>query len=138
MGILHTMPKKFNSPLHEAPKVQHHTIFSSSLVPIKEIFRLSQQSLAGRVLSGASKVASGHGFLALVFLYAKKSERTFRAKFPRRGNFASPRSTLPARDIHELPKNLQHHLLPHVETAGDFFDLVDLYKIAGPYIIMPG
>jgi hypothetical protein len=58
-------------------------------------FRYYSAIPRGAVLSRASKVASGHGFLALVFLYAKKSERPFRAKFPRRGNFASLLTTAP-------------------------------------------
>ena len=45
----------------------------------------------GCVPGGASKIASGHGAG-----YLRRGERAiFRAKFPRRGNFASPTGTLP-------------------------------------------
>jgi len=36
------------------------------------------------------KVASGHGFLALVFLYAKKSELSFQSKISSQGKFCDP------------------------------------------------
>ncbi|MBU0880602.1 MAG: hypothetical protein KKE81_00215, partial [Candidatus Omnitrophica bacterium] len=61
------MPKKFNSPLHEALRCGIIRYFRS-LSPSKDFSVDMSSSSRGRVSSGALKVASGHGFLALVFL----------------------------------------------------------------------
>ena len=56
---------------------------------------------------GASKIASGHGAG-----YLRRGERAiFRAKFPRRGNFASPPGTSPKAALHRKAENFERELL---------------------------